>query len=1238
MEKLKCLVPESLKRRVAESSIDHLPSLSSSLLQYFLSLPQFHQMISELAAEPSTQAGLCAKNKGAALELKQKGNQCYSSGDHSQALRCYSQALRLAPIDAHDTGKNLVATLYLNRASLFHKMGLPMESLRDCSRALEISPSYPKVWYRRGKVNATLGNYEDAVHDLTVAKNMETSIGGKKQIESELEILAQHHENKSAKPVHHSRKSVRIPDVPQQIKLQCVETADKGRGMISQVDIPEASLIHTEEPYAVVILKQYRETHCHYCLNELPADTIPCVSCSLPLYCSQHCQMQAGGQIHVNYSSKINIHKKKSNRSEECPDINGGNNCDPKLDHIPEHKHECQGVHWPAILPSDVVLAGRVLVKSMEQKGQFTDVPNLSEILIVILLSQIRVNSMAIVRMKSNDFPEQQNWFQKFSSGEADVASSLEQVRVGQALYRAASLFNHSCKPNIHAYYISRSLLLRTTEFVAEGCPLELSYGPQVGQWDCKDRLRFLEEEYFFRCWCRGCSKVNASDLVISGFCCVNPNCSGVVLDNLVVNCEKKKLNIPETISNESQVHESGDIDVKKVAHISLDQTHSSLHIDPGYCLKCGSYCNFSSRSEEVKKAWIDLRRLQDSIASKDMCSTRLPDALRSLGLLRSTLHAYNKSIAEAEDIVAKAFCLIGDFQPARDHCKSSIEILEMLYGPNHIAVGNELVKLSSIQLAMGDSTAANHINRASEIFCQIPGTIGDLLNLEVLSFRENNLTGPVPSSIGNLTFLSSLDFSYNTLSGTIPFQIGNLQNLEGLFLRHNNFTGFIPPSIFNMSTARVIRLGSNQLSGQLPPITGSGLPKLEGLFLELNELSGPIPSSISNASKLIILQLLNNSFSGIVPDTFGNLKDLQRFDISHNNLSSEPELRFLSSLTNCKDLEVVIFDDNPLISGELPVSVGNLSASVTLFYASHCSIKGRIPREIGNLSQLFWLGLDYNGFTGTIPATLGNLRELQNVNLGSNKLQGSIPSELCRLQRLTYLTLTDNELSGPIPACLGDVVSLRNLFLGLNKFTSIPSTLTRLNGLLFLELSSNSLTGSLPVDIGNWKSVTNLNLSENRFSGAIPSSIAGLMHLTHLSLSGNMLQGSVPQSFGDFGIAKLLGEEDSMAQTKTLATIGYMSPEYGSEGIVSTKGDVYSFGILVMETFTGKKPTDDMFAGDASLKCWVKESLPYAADHVVDPNFLNTGEREGSAVMDCVSSILPISPGMFGRLSRGED
>ncbi|CDO96822.1 unnamed protein product [Coffea canephora] len=70
-----------------------------------------------------------------------------------------------------------------------------------------------------------------------------------------------------------------------------------------------------------------------------------------------------------------------------------------------------------------------------------------------------------------------------------------------------------------------------------------------------------------------------------------------------------------------------------------------------------------------------------------------------------------------------------------------------------------------------------------------------------------------------------------------------------------------------------------------------------------------------------------------------------------------------------------------------------------------------------------------------------------------------------------------------------------------------------------------------------------------------------------------------------NFGIAKLLNQEDGITHTATIATFGYVAPEYGLEGLVSTKCDVYSYGIMLMEVFTRTKPNDARFNGNSSLK-----------------------------------------------------
>ncbi|CAN4091948.1 unnamed protein product [Withania somnifera] len=109
-----------------------------------------------------------------------------------------------------------------------------------------------------------------------------------------------------------------------------------------------------------------------------------------------------------------------------------------------------------------------------------------------------------------------------------------------------------------------------------------------------------------------------------------------------------------------------------------------------------------------------------------------------------------------------------------------------------------------------------------------------------------------------------------------------------------------------------------------------------------------------------------------------------------------------------------------------------------------------------------------------------------------------------------------------------------------------------------------------------------------------------------------------------DFGISKLLGEDESDLYTKTLATLGYIAPEYGLDGLVSTKCDVYSYGIMLLETFTRRKPNE--FEGDLSLKQWVSYSLPEAIVDVVDANLVTPIDNRLQKELDVVASIMTVA------------
>ncbi|WMV23731.1 hypothetical protein MTR67_017116 [Solanum verrucosum] len=113
----------------------------------------------------------------------------------------------------------------------------------------------------------------------------------------------------------------------------------------------------------------------------------------------------------------------------------------------------------------------------------------------------------------------------------------------------------------------------------------------------------------------------------------------------------------------------------------------------------------------------------------------------------------------------------------------------------------------------------------------------------------------------------------------------------------------------------------------------------------------------------------------------------------------------------------------------------------------------------------------------------------------------------------------------------------------------------------------------------------------------------------------------------GDFGISKILAVSKSVAHTETLGNLGYIAPEYGSEGIVSTTGDVYSYGIMLMEVLTKRRPTyEDICNANPDLRKWITQSFSGSMMEVVDVNLFSEDEEITSKSEICIASMIELA------------
>nr|XP_019704484.2 receptor kinase-like protein Xa21 [Elaeis guineensis] len=407
-----------------------------------------------------------------------------------------------------------------------------------------------------------------------------------------------------------------------------------------------------------------------------------------------------------------------------------------------------------------------------------------------------------------------------------------------------------------------------------------------------------------------------------------------------------------------------------------------------------------------------------------------------------------------------------------------------------------------------------------------IPPSLGNLSSLTNMDLSFNTLSDEIPPTIGSLPFLTNLYLTLNTLSGGIPASLGTLPSLKFLGLSHNKLSGMIPSSIYNLSSLIYLGVADNQLVGTLPPDMGHTLPRLQSLLMYFNQFHGSIPASLTNASGLQDIELTGNRFTGTIPSNLGALAELYWLNLDRNQLEARDAdgWSFITSLTNCSNLQVLQLDNNGL-GGTLPSSMVNLSTTLQWLGLGGNQISGTLPSEIGRFVNLNFFAMDRNLLTGSIPATIGKLQNMIILDLHANNFSSGIPSTMGNLTQLNELYLGANALKGSIPVTLGHLTALGQLDLSYNQLTgSIPKEVVSLSSLSrYLGLSHNSLVGHLPAEIGRLKNLRELHASDNNLTGEIPRSIGECQVMEYLYMEGNQFQGIIPQSMSNLkGIQEL--------------------------------------------------------------------------------------------------------------------
>ncbi|KAJ3342357.1 hypothetical protein HDU93_002473 [Gonapodya sp. JEL0774] len=124
-----------------------------------------------------------AEDRKKAEAKKTEGNKRMAEKQFDQAIKFYTEAIELDPVNA---------IYYSNRAAAYSQKGDPQSAIVDAKAAVKIDPTYSKAYGRLGLAHYTLGNFSEAVRAYEDALQLEPgNTNWRQQLQTSQEKLAQ---------------------------------------------------------------------------------------------------------------------------------------------------------------------------------------------------------------------------------------------------------------------------------------------------------------------------------------------------------------------------------------------------------------------------------------------------------------------------------------------------------------------------------------------------------------------------------------------------------------------------------------------------------------------------------------------------------------------------------------------------------------------------------------------------------------------------------------------------------------------------------------------------------------------------------------------------------------------------------------------------------------------------------------------------------------------------------------